>query len=212
MNYLIYKITNRLNNKIYVGAHKTENKNDTYFGSGLLLERAIQKYGEKNFNKEILFECSSEEEMWQKEADIVDEEFISRDDTYNIKLGGCGGFDHINKNKLNHSGNWKDSMRKRSAKAAKKRQWLWQNDPEYREEMRKKLSTIQLIYQSTMGNPFAGRKHTDESKRKIGEANSKKMKGKNNPSYGKHWITDGTVNKLFDKNQTIPPNFRKGRV
>jgi hypothetical protein len=45
MNYLIYKITNIVNDKIYIGKHQTENINDTYFGSGVALERAIKKYG-----------------------------------------------------------------------------------------------------------------------------------------------------------------------
>ena len=82
MYYLIYKITNKLNNKIYIGAHKTKNKEDDYFGSGLLLERAVDKHSQQNFVKEILFELPTKEEMWQKEAEIVNEAFISRDDTY----------------------------------------------------------------------------------------------------------------------------------
>ena len=102
MHYLIYKITNNLDNKIYVGKHKTKNKDDDYFGSGLLLGRAIEKHGKLNFTKTLLLECKSEEEMNQKEADIVDEDFIARDDTYNIMLGGSGGFSHINKNGLQH--------------------------------------------------------------------------------------------------------------
>ena len=44
MLHLVYKITNNINNKIYIGAHSTENKFDTYFGSGILISRAIKKY------------------------------------------------------------------------------------------------------------------------------------------------------------------------
>ena len=51
MYYLIYKITNNVNNKIYVGKHKTENKNDGYMGSGTILNRAIEKYGLINLPK-----------------------------------------------------------------------------------------------------------------------------------------------------------------
>lgn len=81
---------------IYIGKHETENVNDCYMGSGLRIRRAIEKYGVDNFEKTILFECSSQEEMNQKEAEIVNEDFISREDVYNIKLGGEGGWDYLN--------------------------------------------------------------------------------------------------------------------
>lgn len=89
---MIYKITNLINNKIYIGAHQTDDINDSYMGSGAYLHKAYKKYGIKHFKKEILFECSSRKEMYQKEAEIVDEEFVARFDTYNLKVGGDGGF------------------------------------------------------------------------------------------------------------------------
>ena len=55
-------------------------------GSGKLIRRAISKFGVENFQKEILFECENEEEMNQKEREIVNEEFISRLDTYNLTV------------------------------------------------------------------------------------------------------------------------------
>lgn len=49
--YIIYQTTNILNNKIYIGMHKTSDLNDKYLGSGKLLNLAIQKYGRDNFTR-----------------------------------------------------------------------------------------------------------------------------------------------------------------
>ena len=95
-HYLIYKITNTINNKIYIGKHETENINDGYMGSGKHLLRSIYKHGIDKFKKEILYNFDNYNDMNLKEAEIVNEEFINRKDTYNIKLGGQGGLDHIN--------------------------------------------------------------------------------------------------------------------
>lgn len=91
MNYIIYQTTNVVNGKIYVGAHKCENLNDGYLGSGLLLGKAIEKYGREHFNRKILHFCESETDMYVLESKIVNVAFINRKDTYNLKEGGIGG-------------------------------------------------------------------------------------------------------------------------
>lgn len=96
MKHIIYKTTNNVNNKIYIGKHSTFDIHDEYLGSGKLLTKAIKKYGINNFSKEILHICASADEAFILEAQIVNEEFVARTDTYNIKVGGFGGWDHVN--------------------------------------------------------------------------------------------------------------------
>lgn len=96
MFYLIYKITNLINNKFYIGIHKTDKVDDNYYGSGKLLKSAIKKYGISNFKKEILEILDSEEEMIKREEQLVTEDFCSRDYTYNIMPGGRFGSEERN--------------------------------------------------------------------------------------------------------------------
>lgn len=91
VKYIIYKITNTKNRKIYIGKHQTLNVNDSYFGSGIALGNAIKKYGKKCFTKEVLYIFDNEIEMNEKEKELVNEEFISTNQTYNIGIGGEGG-------------------------------------------------------------------------------------------------------------------------
>lgn len=93
--YTVYKTTCLVNNKIYIGKHQTKNLNDGYLGSGKSLLHSVNKYGKENFKVERIL-LNNEDEMNELEAFVVDEEFVSRKDTYNITLGGYGGFYYIN--------------------------------------------------------------------------------------------------------------------
>ena len=103
MYYTVYKTTNRINGKFYIGSHKTKNPNDAYLGSGKYLKYAIEKYGRDNFVKEVLFVFDNPTEMYAKEAEIVNVEFIAEANTYNLKQGGFGGFDYINEHNLQNT-------------------------------------------------------------------------------------------------------------
>lgn len=89
--HVIYKITNKLNGKEYIGKHSTNHINDSYMGSGRVLLSALKKHGKENFDKEVLYTFDNEKDAYDKEAELVNEDYILREDTYNVKLGGPGG-------------------------------------------------------------------------------------------------------------------------
>ena len=70
--YYIYKITNLINGKMYIGQHRTNNLDDGYMGSGKLIKRAIKKYGVENFKKEIQGFYEDMEELNYMERVLVD--------------------------------------------------------------------------------------------------------------------------------------------
>jgi group I intron endonuclease len=87
---IIYKTTNLINGKIYVGKDKYNNPN--YYGSGELLKKAIKKYGKENFRKDIVEFCNSIEHLNEREIYwIATFNATTRDIGYNLNKGGVGG-------------------------------------------------------------------------------------------------------------------------
>jgi hypothetical protein len=100
VKYTVYKTTNKINGKVYVGVHATENPDDAYLGSGKRFRYALAKYGAENFEKEVIAIYDNANDMYDHEACIVNEEFTQREDTYNIMCGGHGGVDYLRRAKL----------------------------------------------------------------------------------------------------------------
>jgi group I intron endonuclease len=91
MFFKIYKTTNLINGKIYIG--QTHYDRHDYFGSGVLLKEAIEKYGVDNFVKEYIDEASSQEELDAKEMFWIKElNSQNREIGYNIADGGWNYF------------------------------------------------------------------------------------------------------------------------
>ena len=88
----IYLTTNLVNGKRYIGQHTTNNLQDGYLGSGVLILKAIEKYGAENFQREILCYCETQEELDQKEAEFIQAYNAIEDESfYNLREGGLGG-------------------------------------------------------------------------------------------------------------------------
>ena len=197
MFYYIYQITNLVNSKIYVGVHKTNDMNDGYMGSGKVILRAIQKHGINNFKKKILETFGDSETMYAREKEVVTEEFLSRNDVYNLRCGGFGGFEYINKNRTFDDWSKLGKMRRKHSPGNKNAV----RTPEWN----KKISDSKKGKQS-----FLGKLHTEETKKKI-STSMKKYTGIRNSQYGTMWITDGKSNRKIKNTGPIPLGWKKGR-
>jgi len=89
INYCVYKITNLINYKIYIG--KDKYNNPKYMGSGKILKLAYKKYGILNFTKEIICFCDNEDEYNEREKFYIKEYNSFAPIGYNINIGGKGG-------------------------------------------------------------------------------------------------------------------------
>ncbi len=211
--YYIYRITNNINGKTYIGQHKYKYFSDGYMGSGKILKQAQKKYGVENFTKEILVFNISE----RKHADLLEKTFIASErkkvgikNCYNITDGGeghSGPFSEEHKKKLSEV----NKGRTFSEETRKKISEILKGHP-VSEETRKKLSESHIGKQAGRDNPFYGKHHSEETRKKLSESHKGKSpsnkgkpmseeqkkklseinKGKTGSCKGKHWkLVDG---------------------
>ena len=212
MKYTVYKITNIINQKTYIGAHKTDFLDDDYYGSGHLIRRAIKKHGIKNFKKEILAVFDNEKDMFELEKKLVNEDFIQRKDTYNISIGGNGG----NKLPKGHFTQDKDYLRSISP--------FHEGSPYYgtvknghKAANRRYLELCEEHGGRWYDTPaFTGKKHTEETKRKMSASHKGKHDGKKNSQYGTCWIYSDVEQrsakiKRDELDKYIKSGWKKGR-
>lgn len=222
-HYLIYQITNTVNGKIYIGKHITKNIDDEYFGSGKYLKHAQQKYGLDKFIKIILFELQNKEEMDLLEKCVVTEDFCARSDTYNIKVGGEGGWTYVNKNPNNHGYSaWRRNKTEQEnmliqlkAQISRRERIKKMTDEEYQSYCQKNSQHIKDWHAQHPGfaagenNPMYKHVYTDESRKKMSISHL----GFKNSQYGKMWICNDKTHesKTIFKSEAIPGGWRRGR-
>jgi hypothetical protein len=142
----IYKTTNLINNKIYIGlSTKTVEESTNYYGSGVILNRSIDKNGKDNFKKEILENNIDDVDLLYEREIYWIAYYNSTNHSigYNIGSGGGGGNNIANhpdrdaivaKISKKSIERWKDPEYK--AMMSNKRRELW-TDPEYKTKMSK---------------------------------------------------------------------------
>ena len=183
--YYIYRITNKVNGKTYIGQHKYKELNDNYMGSGKLVRRAQKKYGIENFEKEILYSRI----QYKETADDIERFAIAKERAlgkaeYNIADGGQGGriipVTEETKRKISESKKGKPGTwigKHHSEESKRKMSESWEYDKHFTEETKKKLSEANK-----------GRIVSSETRRKLSET----LKGKSKNRKVKHWkLVDG---------------------
>ena len=208
MYYTVYKVTNKINDKFYIGKHKTKNLDDGYMGSGKLIKAAIRKYGIENFEKEILETFNTEEKMNEAEKRCV----VLGEGSYNIRPGGYGGWTYVNINGLNiHP--WTDERLKKHSETAsrirKEQLLIEENRIKFKELTVLAHLKIKELYPNGI---WYGRKHSEETLQKLRKS---KNVGSDNSQYGTIWITNGIENKKIKKDLLDEFNklgYYKGRI
>jgi len=222
---VIYKTTNLINGKFYIGQDSINNPN--YYGSGVLLEKAIKKYGKNNFIKEIIEYCNSKNELDEKEIYYI-KKYDSINKGYNLSIGGNGGPNflgrsHSEETKQKMKLSWDDKKRdpnflhnmtgfkhseetKKKYSETRKGKLCGPENPMYGKTHTKEARLKMSHPKFGPENPMYGKKHTEEAKQKISE----KTSGKNNPMYGKKH-TEEAKQKIKDSRKN-PINSKKVNI
>ena len=154
--------------------HQTININDGYMGSGKRLHAAYKKYGIENFKKEILYIFDNEQDMKNKEKELV----VISEMSYNLCDGGKGGFGYLNRtgkalrtgSALSEETKQKISKSKLGFKHSDEtKKKISENNANHKVDVRKKISET-----------LKGKPKSEEHKRKISEA----IKRKHNKNAG----------------------------
>ena len=219
----IYITTNLINNKKYIGQHKSDVFTEDYKGSGTALWNAIDKYGWENFKVELLEGCDSQDELnereyyWTQYYDAVN----SRE-FYNLREGGnqpgiseetkskisntlleyyksnCVFYETKKKIKMNHRNYQSDETRIKISESRK--------GVKFSMEHRKKLSSNHCNV-SKENNPFYGKHHSEESKMKL----SMSHKNKTNETKNTRYMNNGEIT-IRVKPENIQDKLNEGFV
>jgi group I intron endonuclease len=177
----IYLLTNSVNGKVYVGQtwlplHIRMGRDGSNYKNSLYLFAAIQKYGADKFHYDILAQCSD-----QATADYLEEYYINIYDSrnhgigYNLKYGGSVG-KHSDETKAKISQTLKEQASQWSPEMLAKRSapivgyWTGkQRGPQTKERVQQTIDAMK-DWHANNTHPMLGKIHSEEAKRKIGEA------------------------------------------
>ena len=170
-NYTVYIHKNKINGKVYIGQTCQNPIKRWDNGKGYITStrfyNAIQKYGWDNFEHIILYSGLSQEEANKIEQKLI-KQYKAQNDQYgyNITSGG---------NNYSHSEETKQKIGKANSIALKGKTHSQEQNKAISEKFTGK------------GNPFYGKHHTEETKKKISESRGNgKYSGQNHPFFGQH--------------------------
>ncbi len=207
---VVYKTVNKVNGKIYIGKD-AKNRLD-YIGSGVILKKAIKKYGKKNFKKIILEKCNDLKSLEKREVYWI--KFYDSTNSkigYNLTKGGTGGDTHsLNPNKKNILEKSSRSLKKfyinnkRARGVISERSKKWWSIQENRKLMSSKMLGREITWKHKISNGLFNywSKQTD---RTISESTRRKISQKNKGSEIKK-VSAETEKQILNLYEEYGPN------
>lgn len=203
----VYLVRNKINGKQYIGQKHSEVFVENYYGSGVYLTRALNKYGIENFEHVAILEwCETKEDLDNSEKYWIDYyNAVDSNDFYNLAKGGIGttaGSKRSDtfKAKIAEATSrrvWTDESRAKISNAIKGRVWVNNSIEEKQVTLDEYGILIEQGYSKgrlpftnehckNLSESNKGRIHSEEQLKK----QSERVSGDKNPFYGKHHTED----------------------
>lgn len=207
--FVIYKITNKINSRFYIGMHITENPNDGYLGSGKRIKAEVKKYGKENFVKEILEYLPDRIALANREKEIVNEELLQNPLCLNLKNGGEGGGGFWSKEQAKnfHRAGWSAMQSAKSfqtmSNAAKKADITRKYKVEHQYYSKERIAQWQIS--AKLGAIKAAKNIEGRVKRKVTMKERGHMQGEKNSQFG---IKRVGINKEGKLKKVLPEHLQ----
>jgi len=194
----IYLLTDNRNGKQYVGKHIGTETN--YFSGGIIPNNIAKKYGKQIFTKIILEENIIDENLLSIKEKYYIKKYNTFNNGYNLSEGGDGGGSWINKKTKEEKERISNIKREKNlgrtfSKETLEKMSLAKKGIPLTEEHKTNIR----LSQSGENHPWFGRKHTEESKRKISET----RKGIKNPNHSNYMKKNNPQNLSISINGRI---------
>ncbi len=207
---IVYLTTNLVNGKLYVG--QTNGNRNNYLGSGLLIMKAIKKYGKDNLSKQVLVRCNSQEELDEQEIFWIQALHTLQPEGYNIENGGngVGKISEGTKRKLSEVNSGKSLKHKfdcpcgvcQAIRGEYKNRTI-------SEETKMKISEAQKGRPPTFG--MLGKKHSKKSKRKMQKPKTEEAKRKIGKASEERWKDKEYKKRVSQKMSLVKKEYWKNK-
>lgn len=202
--HFVYRTTNLVNGKFYIGVHTAWSVEDDYLGSGDRLKRAVFKHGRENFQRVVLWIFDDRDEAYRMEADEVGK-CLGDPLCMNIHPGGNGGWTIALQRRLKkhtEDPTWQEEYRRKCGVTTKR---LWDDD-----------GPLRIAFDAGRMPQLDrnGKAHSDSTKKKIGTASAISQARSGNSQYGKQWMTNGLEEKKVRPDEVpalTATGWRRGR-
>lgn len=213
--HFIYRTTCLITNRYYIGMHSTENLEDGYIGSGKRLWNSIRKYGKENHTCEIVEFLPERKELVTREKQIVNEELLNDELCMNLRLGGEGGFDYLNKSLT-------PEQRTKSGLAGPYHN-IGKYDDAWKDNLRtKRIQGIRKAYaegkmpgfskEAIVKGCLAANSEKSKQKRKETFIKIEHQQGEKNSSFGTCWIYHNLIGSRKCKKDLLPEYIEQGWI
>lgn len=201
----VYITTNLINGKQYIGDHCTNNLNDNYLGSGILLTKKVKEYGRKNFKREILEFFSTKQEAFNAQEKYINEYDTLVPNGYNINpKGGHSILEECSTStKQKQSNSLKGKSKSKEHKKHISESKIGNKNPMYGKTISEKTRKgIIKSNKNRVGNKssFYGKHHSEETKQKISNLHKDTF-----------YITNDIITKRLKRGEIIPDGWKLGR-